>query len=239
MRGIEGLNRELAGGPTERIAQALMVLIAVTRRPSTMDDERAKLYFAAIQQAMMDYPVDLVEEALAQWRKGPQGEWWPAEAELRRVCEKLFEPRRALRSKAMELLRNLEAEEEHAARASAPSAFAGDKGREFRNEMRKLMTPARFDAYFHPAYLMFSGEDAIIVSNSTAERVLKTEGADLLKRLGLRVVLDPKPFVRVRRPTWEDDTDAEHDEVSRKLNRIKTAMAKGENLAALRASGEI
>lgn len=235
-RGIEALNRELKGGPTERIAQALMVLIAVTRRPSSMDDDRAKLYFGVIQQAMMDYPVDIVEEGLAQWRKGPQGEWWPAEAELRRVCEKLFEPRRALRNKAIALLERIEDEE---ARAAKPSPFAGGRQQRFREEMRKRLTLARFDAYFHYAYLMFQGEDAIVVSNLAAERVLTTEGGDLLKQLGLRVILDPKPFVKVRRPTWEDDTPEEHAEVSRKFNRLKQAMAKGENLAKLRASGEI
>lgn len=204
-----------------------------------MDDETAAVYFDTLQEALHDYPVDCVEEACVQWRKGSNGEWWPAEAELRRVCDKLFEPRRMLRAKAMELLRNLEADEVYAERASQPSAFAGDKGREFRNEMRKRLTPARFDAYFHPAYLMFAGEDAVIVSNSTADRVLNTEGADLISRLGLRVVLDPKPFARVRRPQWEDETPAEREDVTRKFVRLKHAMSNGENLASLRKSGVI
>lgn len=237
--GIAALNDALRGGPVARIAASLMRLIAATRRPGWMDDETAAVYFDTLQEALHDYPVDCVEDACIQWRKGPNGEWWPAEAEIRRVCDRLFEPRRQLRHKANELLRNLEAEEETAERAKGVSAFASDRGRAFREEMRARMTPSRFEAYFHYAYIMFQGESTIIVSNMTAERVLTVEGADLLERLGLRVVYDPKPFVKVRRPQWEDDTPEERVEVTRKLNRLKEAMTKGEDLRRLRASGEI
>lgn len=244
-RGIAALNDALRGGPAARIAASLMRLISATRRPAWMDDETAAVYFDTLQEAMHDYPVDCVEEACIQWRKSGKPDYpesrdfWPAEGELRGVCERLFKPRRDLRHKARELLRHLEAEEEHAARANAPSAFAGDRGRTFKEEMRKRLRPARFNAYFHSAYIMFRGESEIVVSNMTAEHVLNSEGGDLLAQLGLRVIYDPQPFAKVRRPTWEEDTPEERAEVTRKLNRLREAMAKGEDLARLRSAGVI
>ena len=236
MRGaIAALNRALAGGPTARIAAALIRLISATRRPGWMDDETAAVYADVVQEAMHDYPVDIVEEACVSWRKGPSGEWWPAEKELRRVCEKLFEPRRALRNKAMALLGDLEASEQAAARASP---FVGDKVKAFINEMRNRLSPSRFNAYFHISQI--GSTDREIVSRTKAgARIMRQEGGDILDRLGLRVRYDHEGFSRVHEPSHEDDTPEDRAIVSRKLDRLMRALRSGENLTALRQNGEI
>lgn len=245
MRGIEALTRSIAGGPTARIAAALMRLISATRRPGWMDDETAAVYFDTVQEAMHDFPIDVVEEACIAWRKHGKPGWpesrdfWPSEGELRGLCEKLFAPRAALKNKALLLLQHLEAEEEAAERARQPSPFAGDRGRAFKEGMRQRMTPARFAAYFHSAYLMFAAEDTIIVSSQGAQFVLSEEGSDLLAKYGMRIVYDPKPFVNVRRPTYDDDTAEERAEVAAKLHRLKDGIAKGANLQRLRDAGLI
>lgn len=238
-RGIQALNEELKGGPGNAIAASLMELISATSRPPWMDDAVAAAYMASMPKAMWDYPIDIVRGACANWRRIPsQGRWWPTEQDLRAQCEKLFESRRKLRAQAMRLLADLEREEEAAERARQPSAFAGDKGRAFREEMRKRMRPARFDAYFDPSQIMFSERD-VWVRTQTAERVLYEEGRDVLERLGLRVIYHPQAFTKIRQPTWEDDTPEEREEVIVKFNRLTQAMAKGEDLKRLREKGEI
>jgi hypothetical protein len=203
-----------------------------------MDDETAAVYFDTLQEALHDYPIDCVEDACIAWRKGEAGQWWPAEKELRSLCDDLFDARRKLRNKAMELLADIEADEAREAEAKQRSAFAGDNGRVFREEMRKRMRAERFDAYFHPSQIMFSDRE-LWVRTQTGQRVLMEEGSDLLERLGLVVKYAPQAFTKVRQPTWEDDTPEEREHVTRKFKRLKEAMAKGEDLKRLRLSGEI
>lgn len=234
--GVQALESELRGGPVERISRALMTMIAVTRRPSTMDDERAKLYFAAIQQAMLDYPVDVVERALSDWRKGPSGEWWPAEAELRRSCEKLFEPCRKLRHEARELLRQLERDEETAARALRPSPFAGDAHRVFREAMRVRLAPHRFGAYFNIGHIQYAGERLILVRTEVAEHVLTKVGADVIEQYDLTIRFDREAFANVRAPE-EEMTPEKHAWVAQRMIRLTQAMAKNENIEALIEEG--
>lgn len=229
----------LIPGDPDEIESAVVRLKAATMRPMWMDGEDAVAYEEALLAACADYPLDVVQSACAEWRKVPDhGKWWPTEQDIRALCEKLFQPRRTLFNKARVLLQDLRAREDDA-RRNKTSAFAGRQQEQFRDEMRRRLSPARFEAYFHPAYVLFHAADAIIVSNMTAERVLNEEGGDVLKRLGLRVIYDPKPFVKVRRPSHEDDTPEERAEVTRKLNRLKLAMAKGENLKRLREEGAI
>lgn len=238
-RGIQALNAELKGGPEQAIAAALMELISATSRPPWMDDAVAAAYTVSMPKAMWDYPIDVVRGACANWRRIPQqGRWWPTEADLRAQCERLYEPRRKLRAQAMNVLRDLEAKEAADEEARQRSVFAGDKGRAFREEMRKRMRPARFEAYFDPSQVMFS-EREIWVRTMTAERVLSEEGRDLLERLGLRVVYHPQAFAKIRQPSWEDDTPEERAEVIEKFNRLKQAMADGSDLKAMRARGLI
>lgn len=229
----------LIPGEPDEIAAAVKELTAATSRPPWMDDEVAITYDAALNEALKDYPIDVVQLACKRWRMVPQhGKWWPTEQDLRQQCEMLFQPRRSLFNKARALLQNLRIREDEQRRTKT-SAFAGRKQDRFRELMRQRMSPSRHEAYFHYAYLMFSGEDELIVSNRCAESVLTEEGGDLLRDLGLRVVFDPKPFANVRRPTHEDDTPEERAEVAAKLRRLKEGIEKGADLKRLRDAGLI
>lgn len=216
---MKAMDDALAGGPATRIAAALMKLISVTRRPSWMSDDLGKAYFETIQEAMLDYPVDVVEMALEAWRRGEQGAWWPAEAELRRVCEGLMEPCRVLRNRARSLLISLEAEEDRAARAAQPSAFAGDKGRAFRERMRAKMTERAFDCWFHPADILYRG-DEIWVRTRIAETVLERDGRADLKELGLTVHFTPGAFDQIPERRSEPATPEEQAAFLATLNKL-------------------
>lgn len=236
--GIAAYKEAIAGGPVDRISRALMAMIAVTRKPSGMDDDKTKLYFKVIQSAMLDYPVDLVEQALQDWRKGESGEWWPAEAELRRVCERLFEPRRALYVKARMLLDDLEREEELRERAKRPSAFAGDQSRAFREAMRERFTPQRFAAYFHAAAIIYQGNE-ILVRWRASETVLNAEGGVLLASLGLRLRYAPEAFAGVPEPNWPADTPEERTETAAKMRKLMEAVRTGADIKAMRRAGAL
>jgi hypothetical protein len=121
--GVEALEQAIAGGPETRIAAALMRLISATRRPAWMDDEIAEHYFEALQEAMLDYPIDLVEAACVAWRKGQAGEFWPAEKELRRLCDDSFKLRRDLRNQARSMLGAMESYERGGSTARSHTPF--------------------------------------------------------------------------------------------------------------------
>jgi hypothetical protein len=236
--GLGALLDVLRGGPRKEIAEAIMELIGATDRPPQLDEEKAAARILALQQMAWDYPIDVVKAACRKWRTVPNyGRWWPTEQDLRAQCEPLVDSRRKLRAQAERLLHELEAKE-HSARLAQPSPFAGDKERQFRNEMRKRMTPSRFNAYFCPTQMMFS-EREIWVRTQTSERVLTEEGGDLLRVLGLRIRYQPQAFSKIRQPTWEDDTPEERAATAVKFNRLKEALEKGENLKRLREAGVI
>lgn len=225
-------------GDPDDIEAAVTELLAVTSRPPWMDDDVAIAYDRALNEALKDYPIDVVQLACKRWRMVPNhGKWWPTEQDLRQQCELIFAPRKTLFNKARMLLQDLRSREADE-RARQPSPFAGDKERQFRNEMRKRFTPERFNAYFEPHQMMFS-EREIWVRTQTAERVLTEEGGDLLRVLGLRVRYQPQAFAKVRQPTWEDDTPEEREATARKFNRLREGMEKGEDLARLRKLGAI
>jgi len=239
LAGIQALNKELAGGPGDAIASVLLQLISATSRPPWMDDAVASAYMTTMPKAMWDYPIDVVRSACANWRRVPQhGKWWPTEQDLRVQCEKLFESRRKLRAQAMKLLSDLEAQEEHAARMAQPSAFAGDACKSFKDAMKRRLRPLRYEAYFNADEIMY-GNNTIICRSHASFNMVHEEGADLLKHLGLTVRLDPHMFRFSKPPRWEDETEEDRAEVRRKLRRLSQAMANGENIKALRKSGEI
>lgn len=218
---------------------AVQELKVMTARPSWMDGEDAGVYEEALISACLAYPLDVVQTACRAWRQVPNhGKWWPTEQDLRAQCEAAFRPRKALFNKARMLLMDLRSKEAAARETNERSAYATDAGRAFREEMRKRFKPARFDAYFHPSQVMYQ-EGVVHVRTQTAEHVLTEEGRDLLERYRLRVQYNPQAFVNVRAPTWEDDTPEERAEVTKKLNRLNEAMAKGEDLKRLRQEGAI
>lgn len=205
--GVAAMEKDLEGGPPQRLAMALTRMMATTSKPPWMDDMMAAAYAEALPVAMLDYPAEIVEEAFAAWRKTPgKGKWWPTEQDIREIAEKLFAPQKELKVRAYALLYALEGEEERIKRARGASHFAGDRHREFRNEMRKRMTQDRFDSYFDPSQIKYQGEDTILVRSSGAERVLKEVGGDLLKAMKLRL--------RFCQETWLHDTIKEPEPVS-------------------------
>lgn len=221
--GLFALDGMLAGGPQKRIATELMKLIAVTRQPSNMDDERSAIYFVAIQEAMMDYPIQVVEKALQDWRKGPQGEWWPAEAELRRMCDKQVMGQRALREHAKRLLEGMEREDALKKNPNAPSAFADSPAQEFRKRMRAKLGEKRFDLYFHAADVLYRGAHVYVRSRQQAD-VLDREGAEHLSELALEVIYAPHAFDLIPARPAQDVTEEERAEMTERLRRLALTM---------------
>lgn len=210
-------------GAEEEIEAAVIQLKAATMRPMWMDAQDAVAYEEALIKACEDYPIDVVQEACANWRKVPDhGKWWPTEQDLRAQCEKVFAPRRSLFNKARVLLQDLRAKEDEAQRANDRSAFAGDRQRQFREEMRKRMNnPNRFEAYFGSSQIQYEGEREILVRSPIAESVLQREGADLIARLGLSVRCVPVAFAGIKAPQWEDDSPEDRALVKEKFKALK------------------
>lgn len=238
-KGLDALDKALEGGPTAKIAEALMKLIAATRRPSWMDDATAAVYFGTLQEAMHDYPVDCVEDACTAWRRGDSGEWWPAEKELRRVCDRLFEPRRKLKAQAERLLADLSREEAAQERARQPSHFAGSRHAHFREALRKRLGQARFEAWFDSGDVLFEGENTLLFRIKGAPDTIMFNAADLVGEYGVKLEWRPDAFKDSQFRRWQEPTEADRADVSEKFARLKKAMAAGADLAPMRARGEI
>lgn len=221
--GLFALDGMLAGGPVKRVAAELMKLIAVTRQPSHMDDEKSVIYFAAIQEAMMDYPIEVVEKALQDWRKGPQGEWWPAEAELRRICDRQVEGQRSLRHRTQRLLEEMEREEATKKNPDAPSAFADSPARAFRQRMEKKLGAKRFDLYFHPSEVLYRGNNVYVRSRQQAELLMK-EGADDMAALSIDVIYAPGAFDKIPPRPGEDVSDEEREQMAARFREMALTM---------------
>lgn len=86
----------MAAAPMKLISQELLILGAktVSRRESDLDGELRAMAYA---EELSRYPDDVVVWACREWvRLGEQGKWWPSWAELRALCERRVERRRAL-----------------------------------------------------------------------------------------------------------------------------------------------
>jgi len=234
---IRDLDQELAGGPKDLIAAAIMELLGATDRPPQLDEEKAAARVVALRNMAWDYPIDVVQAACRQWRKVPNyGRWWPTEQDLRAQCEPLHADNRALRNKAAELLRNLEAEEEHVARSAKPSYFPGEKHRAFRKAMEARLLPDQMKAYFNPSHIRYVGENVVHVRTLIAEAIFQRYGSDVLTDLGMVLRCEPTDFLRERQLEAEM-TPEEDAEVSRKMTRLNQAVAKGECIEKLRREG--
>lgn len=193
--GVAALELEMAGGPEQRIAAALMKLISATRRPAWMDDEIAEHYFEAVQEAMLDYPIDIVEAACIAWRKGPSGEFWPAEKELRRICDEQFKPRRDLRDGARSLLNAMESQERRGNRERSSQP----RGATLALVNACLANPS-FGSAFVRSYLSsrtcdFS-DDTVFTMSIVAERLQQRAGG-LLAKHGVKVKVCPHTTERI------------------------------------------
>lgn len=240
LRGaVAALDDSLAGGPTKQINAAILEMIGATDRPPQLSDEEAVARTYALKQTAWDYPIDVVQAACRNWRKVPaKGRWWPTEQDLRAQCEPLFAPARSLRNKAQELLRNLQAEEEHLQRQQTPSYFAGDIHRAFRSQMEARLLPDQVKAYFAPSHIRYVGKSEVHVRTLVAEAVLKRYGADVMANLGIKLRFAPEDFLQ-EREMQRDISPEEDAEVSRKMLRLNEAVKKGENIEKLRRSGEL
>lgn len=236
---VTALDQGLAGGPTQHINAVIVRLIGATDRPPQLGDEEAVERVQSLKQAAWDYPIDVVEDASRNWRKVPsKGRWWPTEQDLRAQCEPLFAPARSLRNKATELLRNLEAEEEHVARSAKPSYFPGEKHRAFRKAMETRLLADQVKAYFNPSHIRYIGENVVHVRTLIAEAIFHRYGSDVLTDLGMVLRCEPTDFLRERQLEAEM-THEEDAEVSRKMTRLNQAVKSGESIEKLRRSGEL
>lgn len=240
LRGVVDMPGFIVPGDPDEIEAAVLRLKAATMRPMWMDAEDATHYEEAVLQACEDYPIDVVQQACANWRKVPEhGKWWPTEQDLRAQCEKVFQPRKSLLNKAHRLLVQLRGRDDEARRANETSPFASGRQMKFREAMRRRMNAARFDAYFHPSDIVFQGESLILVRREVAESVLRREGRDLLQELGLRVVYCPVTFKNIRPRPEDYGTEEEQAEIARKLNLLFAALRGGADIAAMRAEGKL
>lgn len=236
---VRDLDEDLRGGPKDMIAAAIMELLGATDRPPQLDEEKAAARVVALRNMAWDYPIEIVQAACRSWRKVPNyGRWWPTEQDLRAQCEPLFAPARSLRNKAMELLNNLQAEEEHLARQQTPSYFAGEQHRQFRTEMEKRLLLDQVRAYFMPTHIRYVGKDVIHVRTMVAEAIFRRYGSDVMRDLGMTVRFAPEDFLR-ERDMQRDISPEEDAEITRKMTRLNQAVKGGENIEALRRSGEI
>lgn len=234
---IRDLDQELAGGPKDLIAAAIMELLGATDRPPQLDEEKAAARVVALRNMAWDYPIDVVQAACRQWRKVPNyGRWWPTEQDLRAQCEPLHADNRALRNKAAELLRNLEAEEEHVARSAKPSYFPGEKHRAFRKAMEARLLPDQMRAYFNPSHIRFIGSARVHVRTLVAKAVFERYGGDVIDKLGIDLRHEPTDFLRERDPQHEVSPE-EDAEVSAKMTRLNQAVKSGESIEKLRREG--
>jgi len=236
---VADLDEDMRGGPKDLIAAAIMELLGATDRPPQLDEEKAAARVVALRNMAWDYPIEIVQAACRNWRKVPNyGRWWPAEQDLRAQCEPLFAPARALRNKAQELLMNLQAEEDHVRRSAQPSYFAGDKHRAFRAEMETRLLADQIRAYFNPAHIRYVGDNVIHVRTLVAEAIFLRYGSDVLTKLGMVLRWEPTDFMRERQ--LESLITPEEDaEICRKMTRLNLAQSRGENIEALRRSGEL
>jgi hypothetical protein len=205
LRGVEALNRELAGGPGEAIAAALMELIAVTSRPPQMDDVMAAAYMETMPKAMWEYPIDVVRGACARWRLVPNaGNWWPTEQQLREQCETLFKSRRDLRAEAMRVLRRLESQEEGVKRGRSFAPYG--RTEKYVNACREAFGPGFVYSYLSNRTCDFT-DTTIYTIGLSVERLTQRSSA-LLTQFGVTLKQCPDT---TRRFYDEEDARAVFD----------------------------
>ena len=132
--------------------------------------------------ALMDYPVDVVIWSLAKQRA--TSEFWPAEAEVRRLCEQSVSERLAMRNEAERLVREMEAEEARR-RASAPQTIRGPAA-EFIQRGQARCTPGQKLSYFSRWGMRIEG-DIVWVKAPIGETMVKRIAGDIADELGLTI----------------------------------------------------
>lgn len=173
----------MASGPQARVAAALARLTIVCHKPKRIStDEAEALWFDTMTQAMMDYPLDVVQWAFEAWRKTPDGEWWPAEAEIRRLCEKSVEDRRTMRAEAERALRDMEY---RAASTPQPRRYEG-RAAEFMERARARCTRGQILSYFSKYGMRIQG-DTVWVKSPICETMVKRIAGDIADELNFTI----------------------------------------------------
>ena len=142
----------------------------------------------------MDYPLDVVKAAFVDWRKGSQGEWWPAEAEIRRVCEFVGEEREKMLRDVKQRIWLDERE------ANLPPPRIADQGptEEFMALARKRCTDSQWLSYFS-RYSMRRDGQMLYTKSKIGEIMVRELAGDLLREFDLGVAFDANP-----KATWPE-----------------------------------
>lgn len=223
---VSSLDEDMKGGPQKQISAAIMEMIGATDRPPQLDEEKAAARTLALIQMAWDYPIDVIVNACRNWRKVPSyGRWWPTEQDLRAQCEPLIKGRKDLRGRTMALLVALEDEEAKADRANQPSYFAGDKHKAFRDEMRKRMTPAKYDAYFHVTQIKYQRDSEILTRSPGAADRLNEIGGDVLASLGMTLRFCQFAWLHERAYFEERPSDQDRAATAEELRALARKLA--------------
>ncbi|MGE0533166.1 MAG: hypothetical protein AB7P35_17795 [Hyphomonadaceae bacterium] len=202
--GLAALDGLLAAGPKQRISAAIIELLAATERSPSLGDAAAAARTEALKQMAWDYPIDVVEQACRDWRKVQNfGRWWPAEQDLRALCEKLAKPRQKLRNAAAQLLSALDAQERRRPEGTARSPSPIGRVKAFVDECRAKLGREFAFSYLSHQTCDFS-ESVIFTFGLCAER-LEQRASGLLAKHGVSVRVCPDVRARVYR---------EQDEIS-------------------------
>jgi hypothetical protein len=88
----------LALRPSDKSAVAPLVAVLKARTKSKHSDPQEAAFEAQVLMAdLCQYPIDVVQYACDYWvAGGDDGKWMPAWSELRELCERRMQPRRAL-----------------------------------------------------------------------------------------------------------------------------------------------
>lgn len=192
--GLAALDELLAAGPKKRISAAIIELLAATDRPPSLGDAAALTRTEALKQMAWDYPINVIETACRDWRKVPNfGRWWPAEQDLRALCEKIAKPHMQFREEAASLLRYLERREQGNTRQRAAQPFG--KTLAFHNDCMASFGPAYCRSYISTRTCDFS-DDTIFTMGIVADHLNKTASL-LLAKHGVKAVRCPHTTERV------------------------------------------
>lgn len=197
--GLIALNKLMAIGPKQKIAAAIIELLAATDRPPSLSDTAALARREALKKMAWEYPINVVETACRDWRKVQNfGRWWPAEQDLRALCEKIVKPQKQLRDEAESLLRFLKRREEQAQSGSVRNSRGNQPfGRTlaFVNDCMASHGPPFIRSYLTHRTCDFT-EDAIFTMGFVAERLNQRAGG-LLSKHGVKVVVCPDVTARI------------------------------------------
>lgn len=187
----------MAAGPKKRISAAIIELLAATDRPPSLGDAAAVARTEALKLMAWDYPIDVVEQACRDWRKIQNfGRWWPAEQDLRAICEKINKPRKQFRDEAASVVRMLERKESQQGSAkSARASYPYGATLAYLNDCMASHGPGFCRSYLSHRTCDFT-EDTIFTIGMAVERLQQRTSAIAAKH-GIRFMYCPEVTARL------------------------------------------